>query len=78
MASPPAQQRVSKDTSPHDTEPPAILAVTPSLKALVGEDVTLECWVSGAPPPHIVWYKGETGTTHRDPSAALWGHHTWV
>ncbi|XP_041262809.1 hemicentin-2 isoform X2 [Onychostruthus taczanowskii] len=41
------------------TEPPAILAVTPSLKVLVGEDVTLECWVSGAPPPHIVWYKGE-------------------
>uniref|UniRef100_A0A8C5U7P8 Ig-like domain-containing protein n=1 Tax=Malurus cyaneus samueli TaxID=2593467 RepID=A0A8C5U7P8_9PASS len=41
------------------TEPPAILAVTPSLKALVGEDVTLECWVSGAPPPHIAWYKGE-------------------
>ncbi|XP_039576204.1 hemicentin-2 [Passer montanus] len=41
------------------TEPPAILAVTPSLKVLEGEDVTLECWVSGAPPPHIVWYKGE-------------------
>ncbi|XP_014111826.1 PREDICTED: hemicentin-2 [Pseudopodoces humilis] len=41
------------------TEPPAILAVTPSLKVLVGEDVTLECWVSGAPPPHVVWYKGE-------------------
>ncbi|XP_054077069.1 hemicentin-2 isoform X2 [Rissa tridactyla] len=41
------------------TEPPAILAVTPSLKALVGEDVTLECWVSGVPPPHVVWYKGE-------------------
>ncbi|GAB0198482.1 hemicentin-2 [Grus japonensis] len=41
------------------TEPPAILAVTPSLKALVGEDVTLECWVSGVPPPRIVWYKGE-------------------
>uniref|UniRef100_A0A8U8C9F5 Uncharacterized protein n=1 Tax=Geospiza parvula TaxID=87175 RepID=A0A8U8C9F5_GEOPR len=41
------------------TEPPAILAVTPSLKVLVGEDVTLECWVSGAPPPQIVWYKGE-------------------
>ncbi|KAM6372038.1 LOW QUALITY PROTEIN: hemicentin-2 [Pluvialis apricaria] len=41
------------------TEPPAILAVTPSLKALVGEDVTLECWVSGVPPPHIAWYKGE-------------------
>ncbi|KAM7087896.1 LOW QUALITY PROTEIN: hemicentin-2 [Ciconia maguari] len=41
------------------TEPPAILAVTPSLKALVGEDVTLECWVLGVPPPHIVWYKGE-------------------
>ncbi|TRZ13268.1 hypothetical protein HGM15179_013842 [Zosterops borbonicus] len=40
-------------------EPPAILAVTPSLKVLVGEDVTLECWVSGAPPPHITWYKGE-------------------
>ncbi|RMB93417.1 hypothetical protein DUI87_30112 [Hirundo rustica rustica] len=40
-------------------EPPTILAVTPSLKVLVGEDVTLECWVSGAPPPHIVWYKGE-------------------
>ncbi|KAM9370790.1 LOW QUALITY PROTEIN: hemicentin-2 [Phaethornis superciliosus] len=41
------------------TEPPAILALTPSLKALVGEDVTLECWVSGVPPPHIVWYRGE-------------------
>ncbi|NXN24555.1 HMCN2 protein, partial [Nycticryphes semicollaris] len=41
------------------SEPPAILAVTPSLKALVGEDVTLECWVSGVPPPHIAWYKGE-------------------
>ncbi|XP_074017166.1 hemicentin-2 [Numenius arquata] len=41
------------------SEPPAILAVTPSLKALVGEDVTLECWVSGMPPPHIAWYKGE-------------------
>ncbi|XP_030317358.1 hemicentin-2 [Calypte anna] len=41
------------------TEPPAILAVTPNLKALVGEDVTLECWVSGVPPPHIVWYRGE-------------------
>ncbi|KAM6193100.1 hemicentin-2 [Sarcoramphus papa] len=41
------------------TEPPAILAVTPSLKVLVGEDVTLECWVLGVPPPHIVWYKGE-------------------
>ncbi|XP_061867610.1 hemicentin-2 [Colius striatus] len=41
------------------TEPPAILAVTPSLKALVGEDVILECWVSGMPPPHITWYKGE-------------------
>ncbi|XP_056361302.1 LOW QUALITY PROTEIN: hemicentin-2 [Oenanthe melanoleuca] len=41
------------------TEPPAILAVTPNLKVLAGEDVTLECWVSGAPPPHIVWYKGE-------------------
>ncbi|NXP11725.1 HMCN2 protein, partial [Thinocorus orbignyianus] len=41
------------------SEPPAILAVTPSLKALVGEDVTLECWVSGVPPPHISWYKGE-------------------
>ncbi|KAM6117600.1 hemicentin-2 [Phoenicopterus ruber ruber] len=40
-------------------EPPAILAVTPSLKALVGEDVTLECWVSGVPPPHVAWYKGE-------------------
>ncbi|XP_068012089.1 LOW QUALITY PROTEIN: hemicentin-2 [Melanerpes formicivorus] len=39
-------------------EPPAILAVTPSLKVLVGEDVTLECWVSGVPPPHVVWYKG--------------------
>ena len=48
--------------SPRGTEPPAILAVTPSLKALVGEDVTLECWVLGVPPPHIVWYKGETGT----------------
>nr|XP_010300774.1 PREDICTED: hemicentin-2 [Balearica regulorum gibbericeps] len=43
------------------TEPPAILAVTPSLKALVGEDVTLECWVSGVPPPRIVWYKGGLG-----------------
>ncbi|XP_026716212.1 hemicentin-2 [Athene cunicularia] len=41
------------------TEPPAILVVTPSLKALVGEDVTLECWVLGVPPPHIMWYKGE-------------------
>ncbi|XP_074702115.1 hemicentin-2-like [Strix aluco] len=41
------------------TEPPAILVVTPSLKALVGEDVTLECWVLGVPPPHIAWYKGE-------------------
>ncbi|KAM6110387.1 LOW QUALITY PROTEIN: hemicentin-2 [Pterocles gutturalis] len=41
------------------TEPPAILALTPSLKALVGEDVTLECWVSGVPPPHVAWYKGE-------------------
>ncbi|XP_065504896.1 hemicentin-2 isoform X1 [Caloenas nicobarica] len=41
------------------TEPPAILAVTPSMKALVGEDVTLECWVLGVPPPHVVWYKGE-------------------
>ncbi|KAK2535167.1 Hmcn2 [Columba livia] len=41
------------------TEPPAILAVTPSVKALVGEDVTLECWVLGVPPPHVVWYKGE-------------------
>ncbi|KAM9271186.1 hemicentin-2 [Morus bassanus] len=41
------------------TEPPSILAVTPSLKALVGEDVTLECWVSGVPPPHIMWYKGK-------------------
>ncbi|XP_074968536.1 hemicentin-2 [Phalacrocorax aristotelis] len=40
-------------------EHPAILAVTPSLKALVGEDVTLECWVSGVPPPHIMWYKGK-------------------
>ncbi|XP_054030144.1 hemicentin-2 [Dryobates pubescens] len=39
-------------------EPPAILAVTPSLRVLVGEDVTLECWVSGVPPPHVVWYKG--------------------
>ncbi|XP_075295707.1 hemicentin-2 [Opisthocomus hoazin] len=41
------------------TEPPAILAVTPTVKALVGEDVTLECWVSGVPPPHVAWYKGE-------------------
>ncbi|XP_069729285.1 hemicentin-2 [Phaenicophaeus curvirostris] len=41
------------------TESPAILAVTPSVKALVGEDVTLECWVSGVPPPHVAWYKGE-------------------
>ncbi|CAM9699604.1 unnamed protein product [Bubo scandiacus] len=41
------------------TEPPAILVVTPSLKVLVGEDVTLECWVLGVPPPHITWYKGE-------------------
>ncbi|XP_010139814.1 PREDICTED: hemicentin-2-like, partial [Buceros rhinoceros silvestris] len=41
------------------TEPPAILAMTPNLKVLVGEDVTLECWVSGVPPPHITWYKGE-------------------
>ncbi|XP_074779784.1 hemicentin-2 [Athene noctua] len=41
------------------TEPPAILVVTPSLKALVGEDVTLECWILGVPPPHIMWYKGE-------------------
>ncbi|XP_069626703.1 hemicentin-2 [Haliaeetus albicilla] len=41
------------------TEPPAILAVTPSLKALVGEDVTLECWVLGVPPPYVTWYKGE-------------------
>ncbi|XP_071310090.1 hemicentin-2 isoform X1 [Agelaius tricolor] len=41
------------------TEAPAILAVTPSLKVLVGEDVTLECWVSGWPPPRIVWHKGE-------------------
>ncbi|XP_040387830.1 hemicentin-2 isoform X3 [Cygnus olor] len=40
-------------------EPPAILAVTPSMKALVGEDVTLECWVSGVPPPQIAWHKGE-------------------
>nr|XP_047909504.1 hemicentin-2 [Anser cygnoides] len=40
-------------------EPPAILAVTPSVKALVGEDVTLECWVSGVPPPQIAWHKGE-------------------
>lgn len=47
--------------SPHGTEPPAILAVTPSLKALVGEDVTLECWVLGVPPPYVTWYKGETG-----------------
>lgn len=49
--------------SPHGTEPPAILAVTPSLKALVGEDVTLECWVLGVPPPYVTWYKGETGWT---------------
>ncbi|XP_010176901.1 PREDICTED: hemicentin-2, partial [Mesitornis unicolor] len=41
------------------TEPSTILAVTPSLKALVGEDVTLECWVSGVPAPHVAWYKGE-------------------
>ncbi|NXL95018.1 HMCN2 protein, partial [Alectura lathami] len=41
------------------SEPPAILAVTPSVKALVGEDVTLECWVSGVPPPQISWHKGE-------------------
>ncbi|XP_042642365.1 hemicentin-2 [Tyto alba] len=41
------------------TEPPAILGVTPSLKALVGEDVTLECWVLGVPPPRVTWYKGE-------------------
>ncbi|KAM6237533.1 hemicentin-2 [Spheniscus humboldti] len=41
------------------TEPPTVLAVTPSLKVLVGEDVTLECWVAGVPPPHIMWYKGE-------------------
>ncbi|KAM8995979.1 hemicentin-2 isoform 2-T2 [Ara ararauna] len=41
------------------TEPPVILALTPSLKALVGEDVTLECWVFGVPPPYIAWYKGE-------------------
>ncbi|XP_068513036.1 hemicentin-2 isoform X2 [Anas acuta] len=40
-------------------EPPAILAVTPGVKALVGEDVTLECWVSGVPPPQIAWHKGE-------------------
>ncbi|OWK59760.1 Hemicentin-2 [Lonchura striata] len=73
-----AQQRVTKATSPHDTEPPAILAVTPSLKALVGEDVTLECWVSGSPPPHVVWYKGETGSRRRDPLAALRGHLTWA
>ncbi|KAM9594340.1 hemicentin-2 isoform 4-T4 [Morphnus guianensis] len=45
--------------SPRGTEPPAILAVTPSLKALVGEDVTLECWVLGVPPPYVTWYKGE-------------------
>ncbi|NWS40494.1 HMCN1 protein, partial [Probosciger aterrimus] len=45
--------------SPHGTEPPVILALTPSLKALVGEDVTLECWVFGVPPPYIAWYKGE-------------------
>lgn len=67
MALHPEQQRVTKVTSSHGTEPPAILAVTPSLKALVGEDVTLECWVSGSPPPQIVWYKGET---HREPSSA--------
>lgn len=48
--------------SSHGTEPPAILAMTPNLKVLVGEDVTLECWVSGVPPPHITWYKGEAGT----------------
>ncbi|NXK72500.1 HMCN2 protein, partial [Amazona guildingii] len=41
------------------TEPPVILALTPSLKALAGEDVTLECWVFGVPPPYIAWYKGE-------------------
>ncbi|KAM9256723.1 LOW QUALITY PROTEIN: hemicentin-2 [Cariama cristata] len=41
------------------TEPPAVLAVTPNLKTLVGEDVTLECWVLGVPPPHVTWYKGE-------------------
>ncbi|XP_062447296.1 hemicentin-2 [Rhea pennata] len=40
-------------------EPPAILAATPAVKALAGEDVVLECWVSGVPPPRIVWYKGE-------------------
>uniref|UniRef100_A0A803VG77 Ig-like domain-containing protein n=1 Tax=Ficedula albicollis TaxID=59894 RepID=A0A803VG77_FICAL len=38
----------------------SVLTVTPSLKVLEGEDVTLECWVSGAPPPRIVWYKGES------------------
>lgn len=47
--------------SPRGTEPPAILAVTPGVKALVGEDVTLECWVSGVPPPQIAWHKGEAG-----------------
>jgi len=47
--------------SPRGAEPPAILAVTPTVKALVGEDVTLECWVSGVPPPHVAWYKGEAG-----------------
>lgn len=48
--------------SPHGTEPPVILALSPSLKALAGEDVTLECWVFGVPPPYIAWYKGETGS----------------
>uniref|UniRef100_A0A8B9PLS2 Ig-like domain-containing protein n=1 Tax=Apteryx owenii TaxID=8824 RepID=A0A8B9PLS2_APTOW len=43
------------------TEPPVILAVTPTVKALAGEDVVLECWVSGVPAPRIVWYKGEAG-----------------
>ncbi|KFP19290.1 Hemicentin-2, partial [Egretta garzetta] len=62
-------------------EPPTILEVTPSMKALVGEDVILECWVSGVPPPHIAWYKGETGTDLGSKpapctggSAALQGH----
>ncbi|XP_068771088.1 hemicentin-2 [Struthio camelus] len=41
------------------TEPPVIVAVTPAVKALVGEDVVLECWVSGVPVPQIVWYRGE-------------------
>lgn len=67
--------------SPCGTEPPTILEVTPSMKALVGEDVILECWVSGVPPPHIAWYKGETGTDLGSKpapctggSAALQGH----